>query len=508
MRITSIRIQGYRAFADSGVITLDQLNVLIGANNAGKSSILKAIHLIQEGNTGTLMDVRVDSNIANIELEFANVQNVPRWGVGPGSENCQLHISYTTTDRKNGSSGLILYRGGTSYSGGHYALPNVDPYHFVVPFLSRRKTAGYGEDVRESNAMTMHLDMSNLAAKLSRVSNPQFPTYEQYARSSKDILGFVVTNIPSPNGQRPGIYLPSQETLPIDQLGEGVPNIVQMLVNLTSSKGKIFLIEEPENDLHPQALKALLDLIIASSNDNQFVISTHSNIVVTYLGSAPGSKIFKVSAPRGQLPVAATIETIEPEPSARIATLVELGYAFSDMGLWEGWLLLEESSAETIIRNYLIPMFAPKLKSIRTLSAGGLGNVEPSFSELNRLALFVHLQPAYLQRTWVRVDGDTGGIDLIRRLKERYTTWPTGAFQTFSKPQFELYYPSSFQEDVEAALSKIDPRSKRIAKRELLQQVMAWLDADAQRARTALEASAAEVIADLREIEECVSSCS
>lgn len=501
MRVTSIRIQGYRSFVDSGIVELDQINVLIGANNAGKSSILKAIHLVQEGNTGTLMDVRVGSTKSDIELNFSDVTNVPKWGVGAGVESCKLCIEFTTTDRRSGSTSVTLFRGGSGSVGGNYLLPNVDPYHFVVPFLSRRKTAGYGEDVRESHAMTMYLDMSNLAAKLSRVSNPQFPAYDQYARSCREILGFVVTNIPSPNGQRPGIYLPSQETIPIDQMGEGVPNIAQLLVNLTSSRGKIFLIEEPENDLHPQALKALLDLIVESSKENQFVISTHSNIVVTYLGVASGSKILKVSAPRGQLPTSASISVVEPEPSARIATLVELGYAFSDMGLWEGWLLLEESSAESIIRNYLIPMFAPGLKRIRTLSAGGLGNVEPTFSDLNRLALFVHLQPAYLHRTWVRVDGDVGGIALMARLRERYKTWPEHALQTFSKPQFELYYPSEFQQESAAALATSDPQAKRAAKRELLLQVTAWLDADGERARAALESSAAEVIGDLRAME-------
>jgi predicted ATPase len=196
------------------------------------------------------------------------------------------------------------------------------------------------EDVREQYAMTMSLDMAYLAAKLSRVSNPQFPTYEQYARSCKEILGFVVTSTPSQNGQRAGIYLPSQETIPIDQMGDGVPNIVQLLVNLATSKGKIFLMEEPENDLHPHALKALLDLILESAKHNQFVISTHSNIVVSHLCSEPGSRLHRVSSTRGELPTTASINVVGPTPVERLETLTELGYAFSDLGLWDGWLIL------------------------------------------------------------------------------------------------------------------------------------------------------------------------
>ena len=53
-----------------------------------------------------------------------------------------------------------------------------------------------------------------------------------------------------------------------------------MLAEITLAKNKLFLIEEPENDLHPKALKALLELILESSASNQFVISTHSNTLI------------------------------------------------------------------------------------------------------------------------------------------------------------------------------------------------------------------------------------
>src|SRR5262249_9744357 len=144
--------------------------------------------------------------------------------------------------------------------------------------------ASYGEDIREQNVIQINSDMSNLSAKLSRIANPAFPKNKQYAEACEAVLGFVVTAIPSQNGQRPGIYLPNQAALPIEQMGEGVPNIVQLLASLAVSEDKLFLIEEPENDLHPDALKSLLELVVASSKSNQFVISTHSNIVVSYLG--------------------------------------------------------------------------------------------------------------------------------------------------------------------------------------------------------------------------------
>jgi hypothetical protein len=244
-------------------------------------------------------DVRVGTPEYEVEIDLENVVRVPRWRAHDEAANVSHRIKVSTPDRKSMSFQWTVITDGSGMSGGEYTLSNIEPQHFVVPYFSRRKTSGYSEDVREQAAMTMSIDMSNLAAKLTRIGNPYFPNHAQYAQSCLDILGFVVTSIPSPNGQRPGVYLPSREAIDIDFMGEGVPNIVQLLVNLAVSEGKLFLMEEPENDIHPQALRSLLDLIVASSSKNQFVISTHSNIVVSHLCSTDNGKLFKIASEKG-----------------------------------------------------------------------------------------------------------------------------------------------------------------------------------------------------------------
>lgn len=44
--LTSVHHKNYRAFADTGKITLSKLNIFIGANNAGKTSFVSAIELL------------------------------------------------------------------------------------------------------------------------------------------------------------------------------------------------------------------------------------------------------------------------------------------------------------------------------------------------------------------------------------------------------------------------------------------------------------------------------
>lgn len=446
-------------------------------------------------------DVRVGSPRTFVEIEIESVSSDDYWG-DIGNGKVTIHL-----DSGNRVSGNTTMSFGTPPTSRALAcFPNSEPKHFVVPFLCKRKTAAYQEDIRSQFAMQVVPNMQHLAAKLSRISSPSFPGHARYRETCEKILGFMVTGVPSESGQRPGVYLPSKETIPIEQMGEGVPNIVSLLADLAQSKGKLFVIEEPENDLHPHALKALLDLIVESSNSNQFVVSTHSNIVLRHLGAISESRVYSVTALRGTLPTEAKVTEVEPTPQARIEVLRDLGYSFSDFDLWDGWLILEESSAERIIRDYLIPWFVPKLTRIRTLSSGGAGQVEPTFEDFNRLVRFTHLEQAYTNAAWVRVDGDSVGKEAVAKLQKKYPSWLSNRFQCYSQGQFEHYYPKKFKSRIETTLSVVEKQARREAKRSLLNEVRAWLDADAVRGKKTLSESAKEIIEDLKVIESQLTS--
>lgn len=506
MRVKSIRIQNFRSFVDSGEIPLGQVNVVIGANNSGKSSVLRALHLLQQGLGDSFTDVRVGSTTARVDIQLSEASTCVPWGIEQDAGEVIYHAEVNSQDRRSGNFDLGITWNGWRQRAGDIRLPASEPNHFIVPFFSKRKIQNYAEDVREQNVVSVSSEMINLAAKLSRLANPLFPAYRYYAEACEAILGFVVTAIPSPNGQQPGVYLPDHSTIPIGQMGEGVPNIVAILCNLAVSTGKLFLIEEPENDLHPLALKALLELIHMSSKFNQFVISTHSNIVVSHLCSLPNSQLLEVSSKRGVLPTHAQIVSVPPTPDARIHALHQLGYAFSDFNLWDGWLLLEESSAERIIRDYLIPWFAPKLKRVKTVSAGGVGNVEPAFADFHRLMLYAHLQPAYSGRVWVRVDGDIAGNEIVTKLRAKFPTASPETFSCWDAEQFEHYFPTDFSQATAAALAISDKQRKRDAKKELLLQVVEWIDTDTERAREAFRKSACSLISNLQAIEHLFTS--
>lgn len=506
MRLTSMRVHNFRAIVETELSELGAINVLVGPNNAGKSSLIRALGLLQEGMPADGGDARLGEQAAHVSItarglpgpfQVGQIQMVQLGGVAVGLE--------VALARAGGLS--VNIRGGSGDTINVARLPSTEPDHLIVPFLAKRKVAAYDSVVNEANTQAVGPDLRFLTAKLARLSNPAYPAYPAYERACDAILGFVVTAIPAPGGQQPGVYVSNTQTIPISAMGEGVAHIVGLLADLAIAEEKLFLIEEPENDIHPRALKTLLELIEDSSARNQFVVSTHSNIVVRHLGASDGATLHYVDAKRGALPPVAEVRRVPEEPRARIEVLTDLGYELWDFHLWDGWLLLEESSAERIVRDYLIPWFAPRLRRVRTVAVGGNAGVEPAFNDFNRLFRFTHLEDVYRDAAWVVIDGDEEGRQIVEALRERYAnSWAADHFRTFSAGNFEEYYPVRFQDRVRDTLAIGNRREKREAKRRLLDEVRQWVEENPAEAKDAFASSAAEVVAVLLEIEAALPS--
>jgi len=399
-------------------------------------------------------------------------------------------------------------RDATKYS---ERISNVMPRNFIQPYYSQRKVSSYSEEINSTALNTVTGNFSNLYAKIDYLSNPQNHGHKQYIEACEDILGFLVTAAYSERGKK-AVYLinSSKEiSISLDSMGDGVPNLLGLIVDLCLVNDKLFLIEEPENDIHPKALKKLLMLITEKSDTNQFIITTHSNIVVKYLGSQSDSKLFRVKMDFEDKIPTSTIEEVDNSVEARLEVLEELGYEFVDFDMWSGWLILEEASAEKIIREYLIPWFTSELKGrLRTFSARSLSEIENKFEAFNNLFVFLHLQSVYQNLAWVVIDGGNEEEGIIKKLKERYmpSGWKEENFLQFNEHDFERYYPHQFKSEIDDVLKIETNNSKgkqlrREEKKNLLVKVEKWIKDNPTSAKDAFEESASNVIEILRQIE-------
>ncbi|KOP23196.1 hypothetical protein AMR41_27315 [Hapalosiphon sp. MRB220] len=503
MWVSEITLNNFRCFSDASLQLSKGINLIIGSNNSGKSTLLKSILWLQLGFTLNNKDLRIFHNSGYVHLYLKEV-NPNILNLNPGQDilfRLELLVASSRLE-------LIDTKGHTFQSNNgiyNYSILNQEPKNFIYPYLSKRKVTEFYEGINQNSANSVRGDLYNLYAKIDRISNPQMPANEQYVQACKDILGFPISATPSPNGKQAAYIVGNHDHIPLDMMGEGVANLLGLIVDLCMAENQLFVIEEPENDVHPKALKKLLNLIYEKSVNNQFIITTHSNIVAKYLGAHPNCKLFSVSMgfEENRLPTS-HVQEIDNTPEARRCVLEELGYDFFDFDLWSAWLILEESSAERIIRDYLIPWFLPELKGrIRTFSARSLDEVEAKFEDFNNLFVFLHLQPIYKNLAWVVIDAGDREAQVIEKLKNMYAGkgWKENNFLQFTKHDFEQYYPQDFQSEVHEIIQMPNGKHRQQHKKALLEKVMRWIEDNPDDAKVAFQESASDVIQILKQIE-------
>jgi len=499
MYIDRVRLLNIRCFDDTGDIELGSgCNLFIGANNAGKSTILKAMLSLQ-GASFAGSDLRPSGGDCGYAIGLSNVSDQDRKYFSayiPDGSQLLLTTSFRQDFRWRAEGRPVVDRGSSP------VLHVQWPLNTIIPVLARRMTAQFSHSVDQGAQVQRDGTFGNLYAKIDRLAGSGHPQNATYREAVTRVSGLHVTTASSPQGKQAGVYLDAETFITLDQMGDGITEMVGLIVDLCVERGKIFILEEPETHLHPRGLKALLDLIKTSAAHNQFVIATHSNIVMRELGAMPDSRIFRVWRDGEGPMVPSRVEMVGESAGDRVDVLRELGYEFADLGLHDGWLFLEEASAETVFNEVLIPIFARSLQGrLRTYSSAGADQLATRVDSFSSLVTFVHLEPAYRGRVWVRADNDPAGQNAIADLRQRIDWLDEETCATFQHHAFERFYPSRFETEANAALSNADKKARREAKRALLQQVISWGRENPEDARREWEASAEEPIRLLRSIE-------
>jgi predicted ATPase len=497
MGMSSLEIRGYRSISDSGVIPLSPITVFVGKNNSGKSSILRAAYMMQNGGSPQPEDYRLDSSddliVVRAVFEPGNAptyliphlleqdDSVSVQLIAPKSQALQMHAT-----NMRGLSDKKVEQ-----------FPNIRPNHLFVPIFTQRRTENYIEEVKGQYADTITVTDNNLMVRIDAIQDPTLPSGQTYRRLMEEIFDLVVGTYQVDNGKAAGLLVGPRQGISLRRMGDGISSVVGLISELARDENHIFLWEEPENDLHPAALRATLDVLIEYSDRNQFLVSTHSDIVLRHLGALSNTLVHSVtSLSESRIPTLTVEANLD---------LIRRREVLSDMGFILGnpiaWLILEESSAQSVLQQILIPFFAPALTNITIVSSNGADKVKATLDELARTVLFLHLSDPE-KNAWVMIDGDEKGLSNLEKLKTGYSGWPEGRFQCFPEPIFERFYPTDRFHDkiVEIELST-SKEVKKLLKRDLLIEVLKWAEEHPEVARDEFAISAAPVIAMLQEME-------
>jgi len=137
--------------------------------------------------------------------------------------------------------------------------------------------------IDEYGGRTIAYDLSSQIAEIHKNETD----WEFFGKVLNDLLGITNVMIMSESyGDKPSITIifshgENGMLKRFQDFSDGSLLLIALLTKILTSKHDIFLIEEPENSLHPTALLGLLDVMASFHKEKQFIITTHSETLVS-----------------------------------------------------------------------------------------------------------------------------------------------------------------------------------------------------------------------------------
>lgn len=301
-QISRLVLRGYKSIVDCD-IELGRLNVLIGANGAGKSNFIGFFRLINRildaqlqttvglagGPDALLHFGRKKTEELRAELYFGN--NGYCFTLRPTQDNRMMFAHEALWWNQHGDwrprSGHF-----ETYTEEQKTLTRI--YNFVVPAMRSWRLYHFHDTSSSAFVKQIHNindneylrdDARNLAAFLLRLKNHHEENYQRIVKAIRLVAPFFKDFHLRPtvdNKEKIQLEWTEQtqdEPFNASALSDGTLRFICLAVVLLQPEDfmpKTVLIDEPELGLHPFAINVLAGLMKSSAQEHQLIISTQS----------------------------------------------------------------------------------------------------------------------------------------------------------------------------------------------------------------------------------------
>lgn len=336
MRIEKVNIENYKCFEGKFSIEFNQgVNILVGDNEAGKSTILEAINLALTGILhGRYLKNELSQYLFNHKIVCQYIEGV-KSGDNPVPPEIVIEVFFSDNDyplfEGNGNServkacGVIFKIGFDPDYRPEYEALILDVDNFTtIPIeyyrISWKSCAREAVTARSIPIKSVMIDSTSSKYQngsdvyISRIirndleDNEKVKLSQAYRRMKDHFIGdasvqainekinlkakisekklSVSVDLSTQNSWETTLMTYLDE-VPFHQIGKGEQCIIKTNLALghqKSQEANLILLEEPENHLSHTKLNQLIKSITNSCDDKQVVISTHSSFVANKLG--------------------------------------------------------------------------------------------------------------------------------------------------------------------------------------------------------------------------------
>ncbi|MCE5224466.1 MAG: AAA family ATPase [Porphyromonadaceae bacterium] len=317
--IKQIVIHGYKKFKDFQLTFHKGLNVIIGENESGKTTIIEAVNialnqwyraadksiieelinreLLDEFYTAPSVDslprivIEIEFDLSDIpaqsdyygqEYELINLSN-DLFGV---SFHCELNDAYAQSLLPNINAGLVPFEyydfSWKTFSGGQF-LSLKSPVKYLAINTSEQ-TSNTSFNYYNKKIFSNTYSESD---KLKYKSNFRDEVKNAFgAVALEDIDADKKFAIDNKRIILENILAITENGISLENKGKGRENLIKTQIALDKAKERteVITIEEPENHLSHTTLRKMINDISENHDNKQLIVTTHNSLIVTSLG--------------------------------------------------------------------------------------------------------------------------------------------------------------------------------------------------------------------------------
>lgn len=403
-RLESLRIKNYKHIGDSyiGFDKLENLNILVGQNNIGKSTLLQSIEMLisedvtnRELSTDTMLEFgfcpteteiknvfREDTSGGEIGInhftfgakyinEYISFEYQPIKAIGkeqitlsniPGIPQTQI-TSYKRIDNFN-------------YLANNYLNNNIRRLKLIklsadrnlVPEIQNSNRTVSEDGTGATNLLRQYLNVANLPNEV--VENDILNALNQIMKPEthfERIMCQEIETTDGPNSKWEVQLVNENGKIPISNSGSGLKTILLVLIKLFLETREttnynfeplltntVFIFEELENDLHPAIQRNLFEFLYqwAKENNSQIFLTTHSTVPINMFSGRDNVTLTHIKKENNQIITNSALSFIENE-----YILMSLGVRASDI-LQSNAVIWVEGPSDRIYINKWIELYS------------------------------------------------------------------------------------------------------------------------------------------------------
>lgn len=499
MQLTYFTVSNYRSITNAYKLDLQNMTILIGKNNEGKSNLIKALNLAMEivrfsGNfrrriiphqlyvwrddfpVGLQNKSKLKNKSTEFRLDFKlNDEEIVTFYEKVGSNiNGDLSVyieikqddTFSITVPKRGKNATALSSKIENIS--QFICDNIslqyipairsesDAYDVISNIIESEFQQTEDEEYKKAQEYIEKYQKKKLKELSNRIKEPLavfMPSIKTVSLSLEDRF----SRKPFLRNKNFEVSIDDGVLTSLSQKGDGVKSLTTMaILSKTNAKNRVIIIDEPEAHLHPEAIHYLKKVLFDLAATNQLIISTHNPIFVNR--SSVSSNII--------------VENHKATPAERIETIRKtLGVKIADNLVYSDYMIVVEGPSDKIVLERFMQE-DEQLKGLlidNTIAVKSIGGVRNLRNELYNLEQF-------LCNYLVVLDLDDAGKTKAREAQQDLKI-PNEKFRYFNLPNYreceleELYNPDLYKQylmetwQVDITNGRFRNKSKKWSKR-------------------------------------------